>query len=631
MSRTASETSSTRAGQLRWFKYVKPYLPWFIIGPLCMIVEVIGEMVMPRLLAYIINYGVNYEQLDPADIPGWVTWLYGLFGNAEKPDVYVTFVLVLAVGMVLTALLMMIGGVGGAYFGAKASVNFAADLRADIYRKVQTYSFSNIDKFNTGSLVTRLTNDVTQLQNFVNTLLRMALRSPGMLIGSLIMAVSLNSRLALVLAVAMPVMLVVITFFVRFGFPRFSIMQDKVDALNSGVQENITNTRVVKSFVREDHEKVRFAETNADLKRAGRSAMMVMLWMSPIMTLTMNVATLAVLWFGGSMVVGGDMLVGDLTSFVTYITQTLSSLMMVTMLFMQASRAMASGRRIKAVMNEEIDISDVAAAHPDATVTRGEIEFRNVTFRYYKNSEGKVLDGVSLHIPAGSTVGIIGSTGSGKTTLVSMIPRLYDADEGEVLVDGINVKDYSLYHLREGVGMVLQKNVLFSGTIEDNLRWGDGAADLATIRAAADNAQADGFVMGFKNGYSSDLGQGGTNVSGGQKQRLCIARALLKKPKILILDDSTSAVDTATEARIRRAFRTELKDATKIIIAQRITSVMEADRIIVINEGRITGVGDHETLLRENVEYREIYDSQMEAVATGAMVAQAATGEEVTA
>ena len=617
-----SENTPKAPPRLRWFKYVKPYLPWFIIGPLLMIVEVIGEVLMPKLLAYIIDFGVKHEM---EEAPAWLTWLYETLGTDSA------LVIALAVGMVLTALLMMIGGVGGAYFGAKASVNFAADLRADIYRKVQKFSFSNIDKFNTGSLVTRLTNDVTQLQNFVNTLLRMALRAPGMLIGALIMAVVLNSKLALVLAVSIPVMLVGIFFFIRFGFPRFSAMQEKVDGLNANVQENITNVRVVKSFVREDYENDRFAETNADLKKAGRRAMMVMICMSPLMTLCMNASIMAVLWFGGNMVLSGEMLVGDLTSFVTYITQILSSLMMVTMLFMQASRAMASARRIKAVMNEEIDISDLNAAHPDLSVERGEIEFRGVTFRYYKGSEGKVLDNVSLKIEAGSTVGIIGSTGSGKTTLVSMIPRLYDADEGEILVDGVNVKDYSLYNLREGVGMVLQKNVLFSGTIEDNLRWGDGQADMDTIRAAADSAQADGFVMGFKGGYSSDLGQGGTNVSGGQKQRLCIARALLKKPKILILDDSTSAVDTATEARIRKTFRGALKDTTKIIIAQRITSVMDADSIVVVNEGKITGVGTHSQLLESNLEYKEIYESQMEATRQQAEVSQAIENKEVNA
>ena len=622
VSQSQAPSRAQTPGRFSWYKYVKPYLPWFIIGPLLMIVEVIGEVMLPKLLAYIIDFGVKHTM---EEAPAWLTSLYSLLHTDSA------LVVALAVGMVLTAVLMMIGGVGGAYFGSKASVNFAADLRADIYRKVQTFSFSNIDKFNTGSLVTRLTNDVTQMQNFVNTLLRMALRSPGMLIGAMIMAISLNSRLALVLAVVIPCMLVVIFFFIRFGFPRFSAMQEKVDGLNANVQENITNARVVKSFVREEHESARFAETNADLKRAGRRAMMIMICMSPLMSFFMNVAVLTVLWFGGNMVLDGQMLVGDLNSFVTYITQILSSLMMVTMLFMQASRAMASGRRIKEVMNEEVDISDLAAAYPDLRVERGEIEFRGVSFRYYKHSEGKVLDDVSLKIPAGSTVGIIGSTGSGKTTLVSMIPRLYDADEGEVLVDGVNVRDYSLYHLREGVGMVLQKNVLFSGTIEDNLRWGDGEADLHTIRAAAESAQADGFVMGFKNEYQSDLGQGGTNVSGGQKQRLCIARALLKKPRILILDDSTSAVDTATEARIRETFRGSLKHATKIIIAQRITSVMEADQIIVINEGRITGVGTHESLLASNVEYKEIYDSQMEAAKQKAELEKELNNGEVNA
>ena len=624
------QDTAPQTNNLRWFKYVKPYLPWFILGPLCMIVEVIGEVLMPKLLAYIIDYGVKHEA---EAMPAWMEWLYEVL-NVTPESSYGPLVVALAVGMVLTAALMMVGGVGGAYFGAKAAVNFAADLRADIYRKVQSFSFSNIDKFNTGSLVTRLTNDVTQLQNFVNTLLRMALRSPGMLIGAFIMAITLNRRLALILAVAIPVMLLLIVWFIKVGFPRFRAMQDKVDGLNANVQENITNVRVVKSFVREEQEAARFGEANAELKGAGRRAMLVMIILSPLMTLFMNASVGAVLWFGGNMVIEGGpngMLVGDLTSFVTYITQILSSLMMVTMLFMQASRALASARRIKEVMNEEVDISDAAAAYPELKVTRGDIEFRGVSFRYYKHSEGKVLDDVSLHIPAGSTVGIIGSTGSGKTTLVSMIPRLYDADEGEVLVDGVNVRDYSLYNLREGVGMVLQKNVLFSGTIEDNLRWGDGEADTDTIRAAADSAQADSFIMSFAKGYESDLGQGGTNVSGGQKQRLCIARALLKKPKILILDDSTSAVDTATEARIREAFRGELKDATKIIIAQRITSVMEADSIVVVNEGRITGVGTHDELLATNVEYKEIYDSQMEATQKNLEIHQEINGGEVKA
>ncbi len=611
VSTTAAKATSEkekRPARMRWSKYVKPHLRYFILGPLCMIVEVIGEVLMPLIQGYII-FGVagNTEEM-----PAWLAWVYDLLGTQSA------FIVAMAVGLVLTALIMMVGGVGGAYFGAKASVNFAADLRGDIYKKVQSFSFSNIDKFQTGSLVTRLTNDVTQLQNLVNSLLRMALRAPGMLIGALIMAIVISPRLATILAVVLPVMIVLMIVLIRTSMSRYRVMQERLDGLNNNVQENITNIRVVKSFVREGHESRKFADTNAELKKSSRRAMMVSILMSPCMTFIMNTTTLAVLYFGGQTVLGmvsGDtMAIAELSPFITYITQILSALMTVTMLFMQISRAMASAHRIEDVMNEEIDITDLTSAHPDHRITRGDIVFRNVSFRYYKNSEGKVLDGINLSIPAGATVGIIGSTGSGKSTLVSMIPRLYDPDEGSVLIDGIDVKDYSLHNLREGVGMVLQKNVLFSGTIGDNLRWGDAEADDATVRAAAESAQADGFITAFPQGYNADLGQGGANVSGGQKQRLCIARALLKKPKILILDDSTSAVDTATEARIRETFRGSLKDATKIIIAQRITSVMEADCIIVINEGRVTGTGTHDELLATNVEYREIYESQTESL-----------------
>lgn len=343
------------------------------------------------------------------------------------------------------------------------------------------------------------------------------------------------------------------------------------------------------------------------------NAMKVMIFLQPIMMFFMYTTTLLVVWFGGNTVIAGNMQLGDLTAFITYITQILMSLMMVSMLFVMSSRAMASSRRISEVLDEKIDLNDDNAAHTDLQVKEGRVEFRHVDFRYYKNSEDKVLDDITFTIEPGQTVGIIGSTGCGKSTLVSMIPRLYDVDAGEVLIDGVNVKDYSLYHLREGVGMVLQKNVLFAGSIKENLLWGDENATDEMIRNAASHAQADGFIQSFNNGYDYDLGQGGTNVSGqGQKQRLCIARALLKRPKILILDDSTSAVDTATEARIREAFRTELKDSTKIIIAQRISSVMEADEIIVMNEGRITGIGHHDELLKNNKEYQEIYYSQMD-------------------
>ena len=587
---------------INWWKYIKPYLPFFILGPLCMIIEVIGEILMPRLLAYIINLGIDGKT---DGMPEAVLWLYNKIGN----NAY--FIIALAVGMVLKAILMMIGGVGGAYFGGKASVNFAADLRADIYKKIQNFSFSNIDKFSSASLVTRLTNDVTQLQNFVNMMLRMFFRSPGMLIGALVMAINLNPSLSIILAVAVPILLISIACIIVRGFPLFGKMQTKIDGLNSTVQENLTNVRVVKSFVREDFEENKFKNANADLKNTAGRAMKNMILMSPVMTFIMNATAITVYWFGGQQVLGGQMNTGDFASFVTYITQILSSLMMVTFLFMMFSRSMASAKRIAEVMNEEIDIVD-ALEDSEHIVSKGEIEFRDVSFRYYKDSAEKVLDNINLKINAGDTVGIIGSTGCGKTTLVSMIARLYDVDEGEVLVDGVNVKDYSLYNLREGVGMVLQKNILFSGSIIDNLRWGNSDATMEEIKEATDYAQADGFITSFTDGYNMDLGQGGTNVSGGQKQRLCIARALLKKPKILILDDSTSAVDMATEAKIREAFKNSLKDSTKIIIAQRINSVKDADEIIVLDEGKITGVGTHDYLLENNLTYQEIYYSQMD-------------------
>ena len=571
---------------MKWSKYVKPYWKYFVLGPLCMIVEVLGEVLMPKWYSRILNIGI------------------------ENHDV--GFIVLTCLLMVLTALLMMGGGVGGAWFGSKAAVNFAGDLRRDVYAKVQQFSFANIDKYSTGSLVTRLTNDVTQLMNFVNMLLRMFLRAPGMMIGALIMAISMNPSLARVLAVTIPLIALAEVLIIRAGFPRFGAMQEKMDHLNSTIQESLTNIRVVKSFVREKHEDEKFARSNQALKDAAMRALGVVIFMMPMMMLLMNLTSVAVTWFGGRQVIAGTMPLGDFNAFLTYITQILMSLMMMSMLFMNSSRALASSRRIREVMEEEIDLSDEHAAHRDALVTRGEVEFRNVSFRYYKNSENKVLDDISLHIGAGETVGVIGSTGCGKSTLVSMIPRLYDADEGSVLVDGIDVKDYSLYNLREGVGMVLQKNVLFSGTIADNLRWGDERATDEEMAEAARCAQADGFIRSFAEGYETELEQGGVNVSGGQRQRLCIARALLKRPKILILDDSTSAVDTATEASIREAFRNELRDATKIIIAQRITSVMEADKIIVMDDGAVTGIGTHEELLAGNSAYQEIYHSQMD-------------------
>ena len=575
----------------KWLKYIKPYTPYFILGPLCMIVEVIGEVLMPTYLAKVIN----------AAIDGNITLMtsFGVMGM-----------------MILTALLMMLGGLGGSYFGAKASVNFATDVRNDMFRKVQKFSFSNIDKFSTGSLVTRLTNDVSQLQMMVNMGLRMMLRAPGMLIGALIMAIYMSPSLSIVFAVTIPLMILSIIFIIIRGMKLFTRKQAKIDAMNSTVQENITNVRVVKSFVRESHETEKFNKANRDLKDAGMDAMKNMIFMQPVQTFFMYVTTILVIWFGSKLVISGvgnvgGFDVGSLSAFINYVGQILHSLMMVTMMLMFSSRAIASAKRVLEVLDEEIDITDAENLDPDAKIERGDIEFDSVTFRYYKNSEEAVLDNISFKIEAGMTVGIIGSTGCGKTTLVSMIPRLYDVDTGDVKIDGRSVKEYSLHHLRESVGMVLQKNLLFSGTIEENLRWGNENATMEEIAAAAESAQAHKFIEAFPDTYQRELEQGGVNVSGGQRQRLCIARALLKKPKILILDDSTSAVDTATEAHIRREFKEELAATTKIIIAQRISSVKDADMIIVMNEGKITGIGNHDALMESNTEYQEIFTSQI--------------------
>lgn len=570
----------------RYWKYVKPYLAAFIIGPLSMIVEVIGEVMLPKLMANIINVGAAQHN--------------------------VPYIISMGAAMIVTAFLMMAGGIGGAYFAAKAAISFAADLRSDVFDKVQKFSFANLDQFSTGSLVTRLTNDITQVQNVINMALRMMLRAPGMLIGALIMAIMMNVQLALVVLAVIPVLLVLILLVIRTAFPRFDYMQKKLDALNSTIQEVLTNVRVIKSFVRGSYEEERFARANEELKQSSLDAFKVVILNMPIMMFLMNATTLGIVWFGGRQILAGTMPVGDLTAFTTYIVQILMSLMMLAIVLLQSSRALASLRRITEVLDTKVSLTDDDCAFSEKTVDSGKVEFKDVTFRYYKENKEEVLSHISFQVESGQILGIIGATGSGKTTLVQMIPRLYDADQGGVFVDGVNVKDYSLKHLREGVGMVLQKNVLFSGTIMENLMWGDMEASPQEIFEAAKAAQADSFVSSFTDGYFTELGQGGVNVSGGQKQRLCIARALLKKPKILILDDSTSAVDTATEARIRESFSSTLKDTTKIIIAQRITSVMDADRILVLDEGRIVGNGSHEQLLKECEPYQEIYYSQMD-------------------
>lgn len=571
-------------------KYVIPYKTAFILGPIFMIVEVLGEVILPKLMSMIINYGCGQDAQAAAKGPGYIVGI--------------------GVVMVVTALLMMMGGVLGAYFAVKASVNFAGDLRKDIFAKVQKFSFANIEKFSTGSLVTRLTNDITNIQNVLCMGLRMLLRAPGMLIGGLIMAFVMNARLALVFCAVIPVLVISLMLIMKNAFPRFDVMQKKIDGLNSRIQENITNQRVVKSFVRDEFEKETFDRASNDLKDKTLRAMKMVILTMPIMTLTMNITVMAVVWFGGKQILVGDMPVGDLTAFTTYVTQILMSLMMMSMILIQGSRAMASSHRILEVLETDIDLNDDDASKKDLLVQSGKIEFRHVGFRYYKKHKKNVLQDISFTANPGEVIGIIGSTGSGKSSLVQLIPRLYDCDEGEVLVDGVNVKEYSLKHLRDGVAMVLQKNTLFSGSIMENLRWGDENASEEEVYAVAQAAQADGFIREFEEGYDRELGQGGVNVSGGQKQRLCIARALLKKPKILILDDSTSAVDTATEAEIRRSFVTSLKDTTKLIIAQRISSVEDADRILVMEEGSIVGQGTHQELLTSCETYREIYYSQ---------------------
>ena len=559
----------------RYKSYILPYKSAFILGPLMMVTEVLGEILLPKFMSMIINHGV-----------------------AQKDGGYI---LKMGLVMAITSFLMAAGGILGAYFAAKASISFTSDLRRDLFARVQQFSFKNIDTFSTGSLVTRLTNDIQQVQPLIMRGLRMMLRAPGMFLGALVMAFWMNAELAAVILVVIPLLTAAIVWILRTAYPRFTAMQKALDTLNSGIQEVLTNVRVVKSFVREDYEEKRFADTNRALK--------IVIATMPVMMFAMNVTTLAVVWFGGNLIIGGRMAVGDLTAFTTYIVQILMSLMMLSMVFLQSSRAMASIRRIDEVLDEPIDLSDENALQKDRKVEKGRVEFKDVSFSYREGGE-PVLSHISLTAEPGETIGILGATGSGKTSLVQLIPRLYDVTEGSVRVDGIDVREYSLKNLRDGVGMVLQKNVLFSGTIEENLRWGDETATEEEVRRAAVYAQADSFVNSFAEGYKTEMGQGGVNVSGGQKQRLCIARALLKKPKILILDDSTSAVDTATEAAIRTAFREDLKDTTKFIIAQRLSSLEYADRILVLEDGRIIGEGTQEKLLASCEAYREIYETQ---------------------
>ena len=567
----------------KYLKYIKPYLIYFILGPIFMLTEVFGEIWIPRLMSFIINNGV---------------------ANRD-----VAYIFKVGVVMLCACLVMVIGGIGGAYFAAKASVSFSADLRSDLFKKIQGFSFADLDEFSTGSLVTRLTNDLQQIQNMIAMSLRMALRAPGMLVGGFIMALGLNSELAMILLIVIPLLGISIFLIMRTAYPLFGKMQTALDNLNNGIKETLTNIRVVKSFVREDHELQKFTGLNDELKDKTLKAMNIVIMTMPVMTVFMNITSCAVVWFGGNRIIAGDMPVGDLTAFITYVTQILMSLMMVAMVILTSSRSMASFARVSELLKFEPELNDENAASRDKLVESGSIEFKNVAFAYKKTN---VLKNISFKVEPGETIGILGPTGCGKTSMVQLIPRLYDVTEGEVLVDGTDVRDYSLKNLREGVGMVLQYNTLFAGTVYENLRWGNEDADDEEVRRFAAYAQADGFVSEFKEGYEHMIEQGGSNVSGGQKQRLCIARALLKKPKILILDDSTSAVDTATERRINEAFNSELKGTTKLIIAQRVSSVKDADRIIVMENGSIVDIGTHKELISRCEEYKAIYYSQVD-------------------
>ena len=564
------------------FSHVGEYKKQAVLTPVTIIGEVIMEVTIPLVMAKIIDNGIKSGDI------GYVAGM-GLL-------------------MVCMALLSLVFGALAGRFSAVAGMGFAKNLRGALFRKVQEFSFSNVDKFSTASLTTRLTTDVTNLQNAFMMFIRMAFRSPIMLISATIMAVSVNAKLSLVFLFAIPVLGVSIFFIATKAFPRFEKMLGQYDSMNGMVQENLTGIRVVKAFAREDYETKRFSETSDSVRRAQFFAEKLIILNMPIMQLVMYTSICAILWFGGNMAVDGGILTGQLSSFIMYVGQILISLMMLSMLFIMFVISRASMQRIYEVLSEEPAIADPEEA--SVMPEDGSVSFRNVSFSYFGDKNNLALENISLDIKSGETIGIIGGTGSSKTTLVQLIPRLYDTLEGTVTVGGHDVREYSLETLRDQVAMVLQKNVLFSGTIKDNLKWGNADASDEEIIDACKSACAHDFIMGFPDGYDTYLGQGGVNVSGGQKQRLCIARALLKKPRIIILDDSTSAVDTATDSSIRKAFREKLADTTTIIIAQRISSVMDADRIIVMDGGKIDGTGTHGELMKSNAIYREVYDSQ---------------------
>lgn len=572
----------------RYLKYLKGAWLWVIMAPVLMILEVFCDLNQPAIMSDIVDIGIR---------------------GPQGPDT--NYILIKGLQMMGVAVIGMIGGVGCGYFATKASQYFGYKLRDDIYKKIQEFSFANIDKFSTASLVTRTTNDVVMLQNLVGMALRMMVRSPMLFVGGIIYACMINWKLALIFVVAIPLIFAIVLFNIRKTFPLFKTVQGKLDKVNAVIQENLTGIRVVKAYNRAKHETKRFGEANDDFVDISIRANKMMALMMPSVSIVMNISIVAIMWFSSQFVAFGSMEVGEVSAFIMYATRILSSITMMSMMFMSISRASASAARIAEVLDEEVDIKNPKAPRTEK-IKEGLVEFKNVSFRYRDAGGEDVLKNITFTAKPGETLAILGSTGSGKSTLVNLIPRLYDVTSGQITIDGTDVRNYEIETLRESIGMVLQNVILFTGSITDNLRWGKEDATEEEIAIAAERAQAAEFIAKNPDGYDAVLGQRGVNFSGGQKQRLSIARALVKKPKILIFDDSTSAVDTATEGKIRKILREEMGDTTLILIAQRISAVRDADKILVMENGRVVGEGTHDQLMAENTVYQEIYYSQME-------------------